>query len=175
MTLLSRLGLLTALTLTLQACAVYTTPERQPPVVQRAPAPAPGEPAYPRTEPAPPPPPVIRREAPLQQPSSPAVLALQDRADQQYAARDLDAAASSLERALRIEPRNPRLWHRLAAIRLDQGKLDQAIQMAAKSNSLAGYDRGLQARNWRLIANARYAKGDAEGAHAAEARAGALQ
>ena len=173
MTLLSRLGLLTALTLMLQACAVYTTPERRPPVVQRAPAPAPSEPAYQRTEPAPPP--VIRREAPVQQPSSPAVLALLDRADQQYAARDLDAAAASLERALRIEPRNARLWHRLAAVRLDQGKLDQAIQMAAKSNSLAGYDRGLQARNWRLIASARQAKGDIEGARAAEARAEALQ
>lgn len=174
MTLLSRLGLLTALMLMLQACAVYTTPERKPPVVQRAPAPTPSEPAYQRTEPAPPTP-VIRREAPVQQPSSPAVLALLDRADQQYAARDLDAAAASLERALRIEPRNPRLWHRLAAVRLDQGKLDQAIQLAAKSNSLAGYDRGLQARNWRLIANARYAKGDTDGARAAEARAGELQ
>jgi tetratricopeptide (TPR) repeat protein len=121
------------------------------------------------------PPPVIRREAPVQPPSNPAVLALLDRADQQYAARDLDAAAGSLERALRIEPRNPRLWHRLASVRLDQGQLDQAIQLAAKSTSLAGYDRGLQARNWRLIASARHAKGDPDGARAAEARAEALQ
>lgn len=174
MTSYARLWLVAAV-LALQACAVNTTSQRQPPVIDRSPAPVPGDSNYPRTQPVPAPPPVIRREAPVQQPSSPAVLALLDRADQQFAARDLDAAASSLERALRIEPRNPRLWHRLAAVRLDQGQLDQAIQMAAKSNSLAGYDRGLQARNWRLIASARYAKGDPDGGRAAEARAEALQ
>lgn len=167
--------LVCAVLLSLQACAVYTTDDRQPRTTQRMPAPAPvptpQEPA--RAEPVPPP--VVRREAPVQQPSAPAVLALLDRADQQYAARDMDAAAGSLERALRIEPRNPRLWHRLATVRLDQGQLDQAIQLAAKSNSLAGYDRGLQMRNWRLIASARYAKGDVEGARAAEARAEALR
>lgn len=162
------------LVLLLQACAVNTSSERYPRTPQRAPLPAPTRPELPRAEPAPPPP-VVRREAPVQQPSAPAVLALLDRADQQYAARDLDAAAGSLERALRIEPRNPRLWHRLAAVRLDQGQLDQAIQLAAKSNSLAGYDRGLQARNWRLIASAHYAKGDADGARAAEAHAEALR
>lgn len=172
MTLPSRLGLLAAVLLGLQACAVYTTPESQPPVVERVPAPAPRAPSPPRAEPAPP---VVRRDAVPPAPSSPAVLALLDRADQHYAVRDLDAAAASLERALHIEPRNPRLWHRLAAVRLDQGQFDQAVQMAAKSNSLAGYDRGLQARNWRLIANARYATGDTEGARAAEARAEALQ
>lgn len=165
--------LVLVLVLLLQACAVQTTRERQPRVVQPMPMPAPSRPVPP-AEPAPPPAAVLR-EAPAPQPSAPAVLALLDRADQQYAARDLDAAAGSLERALRIEPRNPRLWHRLAAVRLDQGQLDQAVQLAAKSNSLAGYDRGLQARNWRLIASARYAKGDVEGARAAEAKAEALQ
>lgn len=163
--------LVLALVLLLQACAVQTTRERQPRVVQPMPMPAPSRPA----PPAAPPPAAVLRQAPAPQPSAPAVLALLDRADQQYAARDLDSAAGSLERALRIEPRNPRLWHRLAAVRLDQGQLDQAIQLAAKSNSLAGYDRGLQARNWRLIASARYAKGDVEGARAAEAKAAALQ
>jgi tetratricopeptide (TPR) repeat protein len=106
---------------------------------------------------------------------SPAVIALLDRADQQYRARDLDAAAASLERALRIEPRNPRLWHRLAAVRLEQGQYGQAVQMAGKSNSLAGGDTRLQARNWRLIAAARRAQGDAQGARAAEDRASRLE
>jgi tetratricopeptide (TPR) repeat protein len=106
---------------------------------------------------------------------SPAVIALLDRADQQYQARDLDAAAASLERALRIEPRNPGLWHRLAAVRLEQGQYGQAAQMAGKSNSLAGGDTRLQARNWRLIAAARRAQGDAQGARAAEDRAGRLE
>lgn len=168
-----QIGLLCAALLILQSCAVSTTSDRQPRTTQRVPIPAPAQTEAPRAEPAPPP--VVRREAPVQQPSAPAVLALLDRADQQYAARDLDAAAVSLERALRIEPRNPRLWHRLAAVRLDQGQLDQAMQLAAKSNSLAGYDRSLQLRNWRLIASARYAKGDIDGARAAEARAEALR
>lgn len=106
---------------------------------------------------------------------SPAVIALLDRADQQYQAHDLDAAAASLERALRIEPRNPRLWHRLAAVRLEQGRYGQAVQMAGKSNSLAGGDTRLQARNWRLIAAARRAEGDAQGARAAEDRASRLE
>lgn len=105
----------------------------------------------------------------------PAVIALLDRADRQYQARDLDAAAASLERALRIEPRNPRLWHRLAGIRLEQGQYGQAVQMAGKSNSLAGGDTRLQARNWRLIAAARRAQGDVPGARAAEARASGLE
>jgi len=106
---------------------------------------------------------------------SPAVIALLDRADQQYQAHDLDAAAASLERALRIEPRNPRLWYQLAAIRLEQGQYGQAIQMAGKSNSLAAGDTRLQVRNWRLIAAARRAQGDAAGARAAEERASRLE
>src|SRR6266704_2919492 len=76
-------------------------------------------------------------------------------------------AAASLERALRIEPRNPRLWQELARVRLKQGDYAQAESTAARSNSWAGGDGGLRAENWRLIAQAREARGDAEGARAA--------
>jgi tetratricopeptide (TPR) repeat protein len=152
----------------LAACAGPTVSSRHPPVTGRSEPPAPVVESYPYETPTAPPVSVPDR-APA--PSSPAVVALVERADSQYVAQDLDAAAASLERALRIEPRNPRLWQRLAAVRLDQGQYDQAIQMAAKSNSLAAGSYSLQARNWQLIATARRAKGDLAGAQSAEQKA----
>jgi len=76
-------------------------------------------------------------------------------------------AAASLERALRIEPRNPRLWHELARVRLKQGEYQQAESIAARSNSWAAGDSALRAENWRLIAEARAARGDEAGARSA--------
>jgi tetratricopeptide (TPR) repeat protein len=83
------------------------------------------------------------------------------------AAGRLVNAAASLERALRIEPRNPRLWQELARVRLKQGDYAQAESTAARSNSWAGSDNALRADNWRIIAHARNARGDAEGARVA--------
>jgi cytochrome c-type biogenesis protein CcmH/NrfG len=79
----------------------------------------------------------------------------------------LPNAAASLERALRIEPRNPRLWHELARVRLQQREFIQAENTAARSSSWAGGDNALRAENWRLIAQAREARGDISGARAA--------
>jgi Tfp pilus assembly protein PilF len=76
-------------------------------------------------------------------------------------------AAASIERALRIEPRNPRLWQALARVRLQQGDYIQAENFAARSNAWAGGDSALRAENWRITAQAREARGDAEGARAA--------
>ena len=83
------------------------------------------------------------------------------------AAGKLSNAAAGIERALRIEPRNPRLWHELARVRLQQGQFTQAESMAARSNSFAGSDNAVRAENWRLIAQAREARGDADGAREA--------
>ena len=83
------------------------------------------------------------------------------------AAGRLVNAAASLERALRIEPRNPRLWQELARVRLKQGDYAQAESTAARSNSWAGSDNALRADNWRIIAHARNARGDPEGARVA--------
>jgi predicted Zn-dependent protease len=83
------------------------------------------------------------------------------------AAGRLANAAASLERALRIEPRNPRLWQELARVRLQQGQYVQAESVAARSSSWAGSDSSLRAENWRLIAQAREARGDTDGARAA--------
>ncbi len=103
---------------------------------------------------------------------NPAVASLMARAQTDAAAgRTIDAAAS-LERALRIEPRNPRLWQALARVRLTQGNYAQAESLAARSNAWAGSDAALRAENWRLIAQAREARGDAAGARAALEAAG---
>lgn len=88
-----------------------------------------------------------------------------------WAAGQHEQAAAGLERALRIEPSNPYLWQHLAAVRLDQGRSQQAEQFAAKSNSVAGDSAPLRLRNWRIIAEARRLGGDATGAREAEARA----
>jgi predicted Zn-dependent protease len=96
-----------------------------------------------------------------------AIAGLMDGARSDAAAGRLASAAASLERALRIEPRNPRLWQELARVRLKQGDYAQAESTAARSNSWAGGDNQLRAENWRLIAQARDARGDAEGAKAA--------
>ncbi|HEY6240890.1 MAG TPA: tetratricopeptide repeat protein [Burkholderiales bacterium] len=96
-----------------------------------------------------------------------AIAGLMDSARSDSAAGRLANAAASLERALRIEPRNPRLWQELARVRLKQGDYAQVESTAARSNSWAGGDNALRADNWRLIAHAREARGDSEGARAA--------
>lgn len=89
-----------------------------------------------------------------------AVIALLDRARLDNGTGQREAAGASLERALRIEPRNAWLWHELAQLRHAQGQYAQAISLAQKSNSFAGSDRRLQALNWRVIGNARVAQGN---------------
>jgi Tfp pilus assembly protein PilF len=96
-----------------------------------------------------------------------AVAGLMQNARNDVAAGRLSNAAATIERALRIEPRNPRLWRELALVRLKQGEYVQAESVAARSNSWAGNDNTLRAENWRLIAQAREARGDADGARAA--------
>jgi thioredoxin-like negative regulator of GroEL len=100
-----------------------------------------------------------------------AVIALLDRADSYRASGDMTNEAATIERALRIEPNNARLWSRLAATRLEQGQPRQAEQLALKSNALSATDTRLQAQNWRLVAKARWALNDSAGARVAEQKA----
>ena len=102
---------------------------------------------------------------------TPAVIALLQQAEQQANDGDLESAAASLERAIRIDPRNAVLWHHLATVRLSQGEPMQAEQLASKSNSLAPGNYAQQSRNWLLIAQARRQLNNAAGAAAAERRA----
>jgi predicted negative regulator of RcsB-dependent stress response len=104
---------------------------------------------------------------PAQPSGNTAVIALLGKAKNQSAAGRMDEACANLERALRIEPRNPVLWHELARVRLEQGQYRQAENMAAKSNVLVGTNRYLQAKNWRIIGEARSRRGDLQGAREA--------
>lgn len=104
-----------------------------------------------------------------------AVLALVDQAHAEAADHRLQGATGTIERALRIEPRNPFLWQELARLHLAQGDYDQTESLAARSNSWAGENRLLRAANWRLIRDARLARGDAAGAQEAEDRARQLE
>ena len=110
----------------------------------------------------------LQTGAPPTQPSdNTAVIALLNKAKNQSTAGRMDEAGASLERAMRIEPRNPVLWHELARVRLEQGQYRQAENMAAKSNMLASTNRYLQAKNWRIIGEARSRRGDLQGAREA--------
>jgi len=97
-------------------------------------------------------------------PMSPVVKRLVATAGDQRRVNDWVGAASSLERALRIEPRNAQLWSRLAQVRYDQKEWKKAVQLAAKSNTLSGGNSGLLRQNWVLMANAYEALGDSQAA-----------
>lgn len=101
----------------------------------------------------------------------PVVVTLADVAHTEAEAGRLDEAAATLERALRIEPRNATLWQRLASVRLAQGETAQAIQLAQKSLSLAGDNRALRAADWRVIGEAYTQRGEDERARLAFAKA----
>src|SRR6266699_1215830 len=132
--------LLAFLAVVIAGCATVYTP---PPGTASAPAPEPAPPAH---------------------AESIAIASLLDGARADTAAGRLANAAATLERALRIEPRNPRLWQELARVRLKQGEFAQAESIASRSNSFAASDNALRAENWRLIAQARDARGNVEGA-----------
>ena len=100
-----------------------------------------------------------------------AVVALLDKSHEQASAGQLEKASASLERALRIEPRNPALWQELARVRLGQGQYRQAENLAAKSNALSRGNKRMRAENWRIIGHARTKRGDIQGAQAAFERA----
>jgi hypothetical protein len=67
---------------------------------------------------------------------NPAVLALLETAERELGAGRPEQASALLERALRIEPRNPTVWHYLSLSRFELGHTTQAEAMAAKSRSL---------------------------------------
>ncbi|PKM04538.1 MAG: hypothetical protein CVV16_04550 [Gammaproteobacteria bacterium HGW-Gammaproteobacteria-6] len=99
------------------------------------------------------------------------VLALLTTAREQEGRGDLGGASSSLERAMRIAPREPQVFYRLAQVRLAQGDAAQAEQMAQRGLSFAAGRATLQAGLWELIAQAREQQGNQAGAAEARQRA----
>jgi Flp pilus assembly protein TadD len=102
---------------------------------------------------------------------NPAVKELLKQAEESESAGDYNAAAVSIERALRIQPRDPELLQRMAEIQLQKKDYQQALNFASRS-----YDSGprvgeLCNRNWRTMSVAQTALGDSRSAKMAEARA----
>lgn len=79
-------------------------------------------------------------------------------------------AASSIERALRIEPDNPLLWIELGNIRQAEGNYVQAENMGRKALSLSNAPQASSAA-WRLIAESLRARGRGGEAQEAMSRA----
>lgn len=99
------------------------------------------------------------------------VLALLTTAKQQQGDGDFNGAASSLERAQRIAPREPQVLYRLAEVRLEQGDAAQAEQLAQQGLRYSDGRPTLQAGLWDLIERARTQQGDTAGAKEAQRRA----
>ncbi|HQS01727.1 MAG TPA: tetratricopeptide repeat protein [Halothiobacillus sp.] len=103
--------------------------------------------------------------------SAPAVIALVTRAEAQTAAGDLGGAEATLERAVQIQPNNPRLWLDFAQLRLAQNQPAEAEQFALRAVQYAVGNNGLRAA-WLMVAKTRDAQGNAQGAADARRKAG---
>jgi predicted Zn-dependent protease len=96
-----------------------------------------------------------------------AVSSLVESARVDASAGRLGNAAASMERAIRLSPRDARLWQELARLRMKQGQYGQAENVALRSNALMRGDAALRLQNWQIIADSREARGDSEGARSA--------
>ena len=115
--------------------------------------------------------PIVLEDASLPAGTSPAVVALLGESDRSRKSGDLDSAVVVMERALRIDARNPTLTYKLAQLRLKQSKPQQAEELARKAALLAGNDQDLKRKSWLLIAHARQLQQDISGAKEAKAKA----
>lgn len=120
-------------------------PAPKPPAGGEVPVPVPQPAPAPPAEPIPPPPPP---------PSSNATAALLAQSRTQSAAGNYPLATSTLERALRINPRDAGLWLELGRLKLKQGDDAQARSMGQRALALAGPDTALRAECEKLIAAA---------------------
>ncbi|HKS54775.1 MAG TPA: tetratricopeptide repeat protein [Steroidobacteraceae bacterium] len=158
----------------LTACAVPSPyekpappPQQQPP--ETPPETRPGESPSTTPEPTPPPAPVVREPT-----LGAASRALVSQAQTQMAAKNYVVAASSIERALRIEPDNPLLWIELGKVRFAEGNYVQAENMARKAVTMSVNAPRARSSAWRLIADSYRARGKNIEAQEAQARADSL-
>ena len=107
--------------------------------------------------------------------SGPAVINLLDRARSDLSAGRLEQAVASLETALQIEKRNPFVWQQLARAHLQRRAPEDAEIHAQRSNGFARGNPYIEIENWRLIAQARNARGDRAGVEQARAKVSELQ
>ena len=111
----------------------------------------------------------IAKIEPVDQPKeareiAPPVLSLLDEADQLRTAGDLVGASARLERAQRIAPTEPEVYFQLSSLRLEQGSLEDAVNIATQGVDLSGADQAMKRDLYTVIARAKDALGDASGA-----------
>ena len=102
---------------------------------------------------------------------NPAVKELTAQAVVAERAGELDKASGYLERALRIEPRDPQLLQHMAELELQKEDYQQALSFAEKSYDIGPRVGEICSRNWRTISVAKEHLDDARGASEAEKRA----
>ncbi len=167
-----RVWSLLAVSALLTACAVPSPYQVPPPPPQPSETPPaetrPGEPPSTVEEPQQLPP--VVREPVL----GAASRALVTQAQTQIATKNYAVAASSIERALRIEPDNPLLWIELGKVRFAEGNYVQAENMARKAVSMSVNAPRAQSSAWRLIAESYRARGKNIEAQEAQARSDSL-
>lgn len=156
---MKRLAFATAIGLAAAGCSLLPAPP--PPV----PPPAPPPPPAPSVQPVvievpeePPPPP------PAPEPPTAITRALVDEARDHAAAGSPDAAAATIEQAIRIEPRRGELWLQLAVLRLRDGQAAMAEQNARKALLFLQAGSPDEREAWLVIADALEAQGDFESA-----------
>ena len=103
---------------------------------------------------------------------NPAVVELTENASAAEDQGDFDQAAVLLERALRIQPRDPEILQHMAEVQLQKRDYEQALGFAVRSYDIGPRVGEICARNWRTIAVAREHLDDVNGAREAERRAG---
>ena len=81
----------------------------------------------------------------------PIVLAMITKAEEHMNRGEIDQALASLERAARIKPKDPWLWHSMAVLHLQNSQWLEAVSLAEKSISLSSEYQPLLAANWEII------------------------
>lgn len=84
---------------------------------------------------------------------------------------DYDQAAVLLERALRIQPRDPELLQQMAEVQMQRGQFRQALAFSTRSHDIGPRVGELCARNWRTMSLAHERLGDGAAARRADDRA----
>ncbi len=107
--------------------------------------------------------------------SGAAVINLLNRARVDLSAGRVEQAVEALETALQIETRNPFVWQQLARAHLQRFRPEDAEIVAQRSNGFARGNPYIEIENWRVIAQARSARGDRAGAEQARAKVTDLQ
>ena len=97
----------------------------------------------------------------------PIVLAMITKAEEHMNRGEIDQALASLERAARIKPKDPWLWHSMAVLQLQNSQWLEAVSLAEKSISLSSDYQPLLAANWEIIYQAKKALGDDKGVNEA--------